>query len=229
MSSQLSEKQSYPVPASETAIYIVGPHILQNELLALCFGREISEKCFRGDDLSYIPHIDHERGSNHPGLVFWDCQGKGRKELFREFIPCFNHKLFGHLVVLFNVIAGLGIEEECVAMGVRGFFYEHDPLEKLLKGIRAVLDGEVWLSRKMITRCLYKSSSQRQSSGKEKMVLTPREIEILALVAVGDANEEIADKLCISPYTVKTHLYKTFKKINVTNRLQAAFWATQYL
>lgn len=61
------------------------------------------------------------------------------------------------------------------------------------------------------------------------MALTPRETEILALVAVGDMNEEIADKLCISTQTVKTHLYRTFKKINVSNRLQAAFWATKNL
>ena len=49
------------------------------------------------------------------------------------------------------------------------------------------------------------------------------------MVAVGVKNEEIADRLCISPHTVKTHIYNIFKKIGVPNRLQAALWAAQNL
>jgi len=59
--------------------------------------------------------------------------------------------------------------------------------------------------------------------------LTPREMEILAMVAAGAKNEAIADKLCISPHTVKTHVYNIFKKIDVPNRLQAALWAAKNL
>ena len=62
-----------------------------------------------------------------------------------------------------------------------------------------------------------------------KEILTHREIEILSLLAVGAKNEEIADKLYISTNTVKTHIYNIFKKINVTNRLQAALWAAKNL
>jgi DNA-binding NarL/FixJ family response regulator len=191
--------------------------------------REIGMKCFSGDDLSNIPRIAHEGGTDQQGLILWDCHGKDGNKLFREFIPRVKQILFGHLLVFFNVIPDLGIEEEGVAMGVRGFFYENDPFEKMLKGIRAILAGEVWLSRKMIARCLFGHSTQRKSTEEGKMALTSRETEILALVAVGDMNEEIADKLCISTQTVKTHLYRTFKKINVSNRLQAAFWATKNL
>jgi DNA-binding CsgD family transcriptional regulator len=48
-------------------------------------------------------------------------------------------------------------------------------------------------------------------------------------VAIGATNEEIGDKLCISPHTVKTHLYNIFKKINVPNRIQATLWAAKNL
>ena len=44
--------------------------------------------------------------------------------------------------------------------------------------------------------------------------LTPREKEILIMVASGEANEEIADHLCISPHTVKTHVYNIYNKID---------------
>jgi DNA-binding CsgD family transcriptional regulator len=72
----------------------------------------------------------------------------------------------------------------------------------------------------------------------------PREIEILSMVAFGAKNEQIADKLFISPNTVKTHVYNIFKispntvkthvynifkKISVPNRLQAALWAAKNL
>jgi len=62
-----------------------------------------------------------------------------------------------------------------------------------------------------------------------EMVLTPREIEILSVLALGVKNEEIASKLYISPHTVKTHLYAIYKKINVSNRLQAVLWAGENL
>ncbi len=59
--------------------------------------------------------------------------------------------------------------------------------------------------------------------------LTPREREILELIARGASNRQIADGLYISTHTVKTHLHNIFQKIDVTGRLQAALWAAKYL
>ena len=58
-------------------------------------------------------------------------------------------------------------------------------------------------------------------------VLTPKEKEVLALVAKGASNQEIADKLCVRDVTVKTHLNSIFKKLKVTNRTQAVLLAMQ--
>ena len=60
---------------------------------------------------------------------------------------------------------------------------------------------------------------------KKNKLLTPRQVEILAMVSTGATDAEIAAKLGISTLTVKGHLNKTFKKINVPNRRQAIFWA----
>jgi DNA-binding NarL/FixJ family response regulator len=55
--------------------------------------------------------------------------------------------------------------------------------------------------------------------------LTPREKEVLALIAVGMTNAEIAEELFISPHTVKNHVTNIYKKIQVEDRTQIALWA----
>ena len=54
--------------------------------------------------------------------------------------------------------------------------------------------------------------------------ITRKEVEILAHISQGESNIMIADVMHISKYTVKTHIYNIFKKLNVSNRLQAASW-----
>ena len=58
-------------------------------------------------------------------------------------------------------------------------------------------------------------------------VLTPKEKEVLALVAKGASNQDIADKLCVRDVTVKTHLNSVFKKLKVANRTQAVLLAIE--
>ena len=67
------------------------------------------------------------------------------------------------------------------------------------------------------------------TEGMGNATLTRREAEILARVAIGWTNEEIAGRLNISRHTVKTHLYRVYKKINVDNRFQASLWAAKNL
>ena len=64
---------------------------------------------------------------------------------------------------------------------------------------------------------------------KKYKLLTPRQVEILAWVAIGATDGEIAAKLGISPLTVKGHLNKVFKTIDAPNRRQAIFWALNNL
>ena len=60
-------------------------------------------------------------------------------------------------------------------------------------------------------------------------LLTRREKQILSLTATGATNTEIANNLNVSMHTVKTHIYNLFKKIDVSNRIQAVNWAKENL
>ena len=97
-----------------------------------------------------------------------------------------------------------------------------------------ILNGELWVSRDVLSKYVledrdYYPSYDMKSIKRAEQKLTKREQEILAMVSVGARNDEIADSLCISRHTVKTHLYNVFKKIHVADRLQAALWAAKEL
>jgi DNA-binding NarL/FixJ family response regulator len=209
-------------------VYIVGPRRLQNEAIAFCLKGETGDECLVFGDIREVP-TDELKDNGRQRLVLLDCQGKEAKSLLAEIKDYLGQEQSNHPVVLFNVCSDLGIESECVLEGIRGFFYEQDPLDTLTKGVQTVFKGEIWLSRKIMSKCLVEGAYRDEASKSAIGVLTTRQTEILALVAVGATNYEIADRLSISPHTVKTHLYKIFKKIEVPNRMQAALWAARNL
>jgi LuxR family transcriptional regulator of csgAB operon len=212
--------------ATGKIIYIVGPRKLQNDAIASCLKRETGIECFLLEHIEHIPQQD-----DHPlqRLVLFDCHRKDPERILAELRPYLKEKQFTNHAVLFNVPRDQGIEGQCVLEGIQGFFYEQDSLGLFLKGVRAVGEGELWLSREIKTKCILEGTHREKASKNGNAILTRRQIEILALVAVGAKNDEIADKLCVSPHTVKTHLYNIFKKINVPNRMQAALWAAKNL
>ena len=135
------------------------------------------------------------------------------------------------------VIVGIRFNEENVmAMmqgGVRGFLRFARSDEQLIKCIRVVTRGEIWLEAELITPVFdefIKEFMKKKdlikpltdlSSEKLKM-LSPREMEVMELISHSMTNEEIADKLFLSPKTVKTHIRNIFAKAEIRNRVEAA-------
>ena len=224
----MSENQKSSDASPGNVVYIVGPRKLQNEAIASCLERETGDQCFVLGDVNHVPP-DDLKDSGLQRLVLLYCQGKDKKRLLAELRPYLSQRGFANHIALFNVSRDQGIEQSCVPEGIRGFFYEEDQLEIFLKGVKAVREGDWWLSREVMIKCILEGTDEDISSRGGSEILTRRQTEVLAQVAVGASNDEIAEKLCVSPHTVKTHLYNVFKKVKVTNRLQAALWAAKYL
>ncbi|HRR41917.1 MAG TPA: response regulator transcription factor [Syntrophales bacterium] len=214
-------------PANKQMIYIIGPRKLQNDILADYLEKELSAKCVVTADARHGPPVG-ENGQGCPALVLLDSPEKDLDKYFMGLESASKRSLSEHIVALFNVKPGSGIEDKAISWGIRGFFYEQDSPKQFVKGITAMVKGEMWYPRDVMAKYIL-SRKDTNNSKKDVIVLTQRELEILTMVISGSKNEDIANHLCISAHTVKTHIYNIFKKINVPNRLQAALWAAKNL
>ena len=135
------------------------------------------------------------------------------------------------------------IEENVMAMiqgGVQGFFRKALGDEQLIKCIRVVARGETWFDATLITQVLdqctkevWRNKDQLKSLTHLNLakleMLSPREMEVMALISHSMTNEEIAEKLFLSPKTVKTHLRNIFEKAGIRNRTEAALLYARYV
>ena len=178
-------------------------------------------------------NLDPDSFSSPPdeksALILMDCLGNDLTGLWSAIRSFFESGNKGYYIALFNMATGQPFGNDLVKKGVRGIFYNSDPLPNFAKGVPAILNGELWYSRKDLMKCLLDSDDDSEFSLERRGLLTSREKEILILIASGISNTQIADKLNISRNTVKTHLYNIYNKIKVPNRLQAALWAAKHL
>ena len=146
-----------------------------------------------------------------PNMDGWDTLKAIRKNKATEYTP----------VIMITAVS----EDQKVVSGLKigadDYIVKPFILPNLLARIEAVLRRINWQKEAL--------PKQEKTLNKDVNIdaLTPKEKEVLALVAKGASNQEIADKLCVRDVTVKTHLNSVFKKLKVTNRTQAVLLAMQ--
>ncbi|EGQ8057705.1 helix-turn-helix transcriptional regulator [Vibrio parahaemolyticus] len=135
--------------------------------------------------------------------------------------------------VLVNAEPNLRIESLLTWSNLKGLFYFEDDFDKVMTGLKGILNGENWLSRDILNQLIGYLLSLNNTVGeletKLEMELTRREMQVLSALCQGGSNLDIADSLFVSEHTVKSHLYSIFRKLEVKNRMQAITWAKRNL
>ena len=105
--------------------------------------------------------------------------------------------------------------------GARGYLLKNASKDELMKAIDTILNGESYFSQEVSSKLLNKYLKEKQpgagGDSQEIVPLTKREKEILKMIAEENTNQEIAEKLFISPRTVDTHRRNLLQKLNVKN------------
>ncbi len=118
---------------------------------------------------------------------------------------------------------------QAMKLGCSGIVLKQTAPDLIVKSIRKVNSGEIWLDSHTTAAVMRQFSTGMESSGggkgRERSPLSAREREIVALVAQGYKNKEMAEKMFISEQTVKNHLHNIFDKLGVSDRLELALYA----
>lgn len=121
---------------------------------------------------------------------------------------------------------------QAMKLGCSGIVLKQTSADLIVKSIRKVYSGEIWLDSHTTAAVMRQFASPLDggpggASGRvrERSPLSNREREIVALVAQGYKNKEMAEKMFISEQTVKNHLHNIFDKLGVSDRLELALYA----
>ncbi len=209
-------------------IIILGSQNYQNEILAYYLEHEKGIECriLPPDCGLATGHSGANRGSR---LFLIDCSKADVARYFMHPPLDGDRPAFQHPVSIFNTRRDSGIEERALQSGVKGIFYEGLPLKELIEGIFEIFNGGIWYPEDLMARWISRHRRRDVVHAKERPFLSCREVEIIGKLAEGLTNDEIAEQLHISLFTVKTHLQNIYRKIKATNRTQAILWAFKNL
>ena len=136
------------------------------------------------------------------------------------------HREMPHIGIIFCTVFE---DDEFVFAGLqaggRGYIVKDDDPETMLRAIRAVAHGESLLGPTIAQKVMHQFSALPGTQAPLVDDLTPREMEVLKLIADGLSNKEIAEKLVLSEKTVKNHINNIFSKLHVYDRSQAILYA----
>ncbi len=153
-----------------------------------------------------------------PDVALMDIQLPGMSGI--ECVARLKEKLPDLPIVMLTVFEDSDKVFKALAAGACGYLVKRTPPADLLEALRQVHAGGAPMTGR-IARMVVQSFGRLGASKKETENLTPRELEILELLAKGDLCKEIAEKLGLSLRTVHTHLKNIYEKLHVRSRTQA--------
>lgn len=130
-------------------------------------------------------------------------------------------------IIIFNLPKNSELESIVCWPRVQGVVFKGKKDKKLINRINKVIEGKLCIPKPLILS--YFLNNRVVPDMKDyRNIFTNRELQILRQISLGASNKVIASELALSNHTIKTHIYNLFKKIEVTNRIQAVIWAKQH-
>jgi len=127
------------------------------------------------------------------------------------------------------VLLAAALEEEevleALRLGVRGMVLKELAPQMVVQCVRKVHAGEQWLEKQAFGRALETLLRREAGEREAGSVLTPRELEMVGMVARGLRNKEMSERMNISEGTVKIHLHHIYRKLKVENRVDLILYA----
>jgi DNA-binding NarL/FixJ family response regulator len=133
-------------------------------------------------------------------------------------------------VLVLTVVSDEDQVSGALGVGASGFLLKDAPVDQVAMAVRAAADGSAWLSPRaaeIVLGRIRETEPGRLVDSTLLEQLSPREVDVLKLLARGMENAQIAHELDISPRTVKNHVSSILSKLGLTSRLQAAVYAVR--
>ncbi|WP_369240932.1 response regulator [Streptomyces sp. R21] len=169
---------------------------------------------------------------HHPDVVLMDIRMPGTDGLAATATLCADPDLSATRVLILTTFETDEYVARALRAGASGFLGKDVGADELLDGIRTVASGDSLLSptatRTLIARFLAAPEPGSHLAPPERLTaLTAREREVMALVAEGRSNTEIAEVLFVSPLTIRTHVQRAMTKLDARDRAQLVVIAYQ--
>jgi DNA-binding NarL/FixJ family response regulator len=117
---------------------------------------------------------------------------------------------------------------EAIRLGIRGVVLKEMAAKLLLECLRRVHGGGQWLEKESASRAMAKLVHREARAREVATLLTPREIDVVRLIAKGLSNKEIAARLGIADGTVKIHLHNIYEKVKINRRAELVGFANEF-
>ena len=164
---------------------------------------------------------------HRPDIVLMDIRMPGTDGLAATRTIAADDRLADVRIVMLTTFERDEYVFEAIRAGASGFLVKHTKPVELLHAVRSVAAGDALLSPSVTRRLIREYAARtREAPGSPALdALTEREREVMALVAEGLTNDEIAERLFISPLTAKTHVSRTMVKLGARDRIQLVVFA----
>lgn len=156
-----------------------------------------------------------------PSILVLDLSMPGRPSL--EMMPQITENSPETAVIVVTMQNEPAFAKQALQSGARGFVVKQSAASELVSAVRTVLDGETYINPSLGARMV---AAPDPPSGPPDD-LTPREVEVLGLIALGYMNPEIADRLVLSVRTVETHRANIQRKTGLSTRAELVAYAME--